>query len=486
MRTLQQQQPLLMCGSQRACPLQVLVSLQQEPCPPVPAMQLVGMVQQSESARLCPGASDARSGADLPNALLERVLWHVLHDADANWSPHQPLGPSTALLRAAVNLASVCRAWRAAAVQAVQAWPSLDLAPDAWLWPAYLSPLLADLVKERHMVLPCPLLTASEAASFVERASPQRLHAHGPTTASWAVGQSLTHCTCLREVVLTGGLVPSRFPRSLQFLVVAIEGIWGNVGLEYVLQCVAGLHELQELKLLVSFDAISVPELYIPRLPCRHLTLCLTHGLASKLQGVQNLCGLETLAAEDIRIAFDIRLTHPSELSTHRQQLWAALAQGPSLQQLRITNSMRSSAAPASSAELHQLTSVCCRHLVLFNMLGASFSRPLLGSINLEQLLCYSCFQAKTSVLPWSELTVCAGLYVLEVWTGAELIVSGVAAAVPAFDSPWAIIIRQPQQGAVQGLPLSKFRVGPQGHLVWGNRAVSDAGLKAAFVMLNL
>ena len=366
-------------------------------------------------------------------------------------------------------------------MQAVQAWPRLDLAPEPQLEPAHLSRLVADLIRECHLLLSSPLLAAPGLSHFVEHAAPRSLHLHGPHSASDLV-HALASYTSLLDLTYSGGLVPAPahlLPHSLRVLTVSLCGHSVTQELDCVLQSVQSLLQLQDLQLRLSCDSNTLPEPF-PSLPCRVLTLSFTDETRP-----QNPAALWRLAAEAISIVIRVILTAASDFSLYRQQLWAALTRCPPLQQLCVSRRFSGPADPASQGELRQLALLRCRCVVMSDLLGSPLSPQLLRSLSCEHVVCHICVHNSRS-LQWLELAVRAGVYVVELRNAAALTVVGAPAAVPAFDAPWAIVIRQPQQGVVQGVSLCMFRPGPQGHLVWGNRAVCDASLSAAYAALRL
>ena len=392
------------------------------------------------------------------------------------------MGPASSVLRIAITLATVSQHWRAATLLAVKALPSLELRPSGDLAPHHLSPLLAELVAGRpEITLQCPLLATDEAADFIDTAKPKVLRAHGPHSASAEVSQLLASCEGLRNLLCGRGLVPTHLPPHLAFLVVSLYGADASQHLSTILSTVSAQAYLFELKVWLSGCDVVVPQ------PLPHLseicyfTLCFEYSPETKLQ---HFGALQSAAADHVSLSCEVTLID-AESSSVRQRLWAALGE-VRFGQLRLSLLECSARATLSAAEVQQLASVHCGELVLIAFLRAPFLVPLLQTLSFAELYCHDRFSARSSTRSWAAFTSQAGVYLLEVTAGAVLTVSGCNATLPVFDKPWALIIRQPSEGVVRGLPLSGFRAGPCGHLVWSNHAVTDMYLRDAYAMLRL
>ena len=392
------------------------------------------------------------------------------------------MGPAGAVLRIAMTLTSVSRQWREATLQAVKALPSLKLQPDKDLPPRFLSPLLAELVEGRPDIsLHVPLLNTPEAGDFIDAAAPGLLRAYGPHSASAEVSDLLATCEGLRDLYFGQGLVPTSLPPYLGYLVVCLDGAGASQHLSTVLSTAASHSELMELKVWLSGCDVVLPEPFPDLGGICDFTVCFDYSSETKLQ---HFAALEAAAAGHVSLDCEISMTS-AESSPVRQRLWAALGQ-VRFEQLRISVEYASDGDDSSPAELPQLASVHCGKLVLCGLLGGQFTDQLLHNIHCAQLCCHDQIWDHPSSLSWSQLTVRAGIYMIELHHGAGITVEGCSGCLPAFDQAWALVLVQPQQGKIRGLPLSSFRAGPHGHLVWGNHAVTEARLKAAYAEMRV
>ena len=282
----------------------------------------------------------------------------------------EPFGKATSRLRTAVQLATVCSAWREASAHACQAWAqsSLSLSPRDEHLPQCLSPLLGRLVSGcRSMWLDAGLLTAPNVAPFLELAKPQHLAA-----SSWikendaAVGAVLATCPYLLDLSCHNGLVPTAFPPRLRSLMVDLNNTDAPT-VETLLQRVAALGSLSELRLLFTQSDSCVPE-HLPAMPfLRELTLSISHGPDE----TPCLLGLQDAAAQGITIGLDVHLFDCEEEDGEmpaeaRERLWAALAKLPTLSSLCLLDELENVVeVPASAREQGLLTFVHCRELVL-------------------------------------------------------------------------------------------------------------------------
>ena len=307
------------------------------------------------------------------------------------------------------------------------------------------------------------------------------LRAYGPHEASAEVGQLLAEREGLSSLLCGDGLVPIELPPNLEFLVVCLEGPNSSTQLSSVLSTVSALPHLFELKVWLSDSRVSLPNPLPSLRSLCYLTLCFDYSSDTRLH---HFAALQAALAEDVYLSCEV-LLFDVQFTGVRQRLWAALA-CVCFERLRLTLESVSTGDTASSAELRQLASVRCGELVLSGLLAVQSGGQLLENLQAAQLYCHDQYVDRDSSLAWSRLTVRAGVYVLEVHPAAKLTIDGCSATLPAFDKPWAVVVRQPQQGVVRGLPLSSFRPGPQGHLVWSNHAMTDRCLKAAYAALRL
>ena len=361
---------------------------------------------------------------------------------------------------------------------AVRGREHLDLCPLSFLPPLYLSPLLAEMAHGRHAIsLGCPLLTTPETYNFVEQAEFESVVAHGPHSASAAVGSLLAGCDGLHALSCEGGLVPTQFPVDLEFL-----RIWlGNKRADQlcpVLQCVLDLPVLYELQLLLE-TRVLFPAQVLDFGALRRLTLCIYVAHDTVLE---NFAALRPAAAAGVSVRVEISLQMGS--SRLRQRLWAALAQLPPLQQLRLKLVFGGWGEAPSPEELQPSASLRCAELVLSYVLESPFADLVLRLVTCTQLCSQSYFCGKPSTLTWSQLSSRAGVYALQISTIDELLVTGCDGSLPLFAEPWACVIQQPQ-GLVTGLPIEAFQPGPAGCLVWRNAAASDQAVLAALSTLS-
>ena len=419
--------------------------------------------------------------ADLPLDLLARIFSRILV-LPAVWGTVTPGGQDDIQrLRPAVILASVSRHWREAAIQALQSRADKPLNVDANLWSGYLlSPLLISLVRGRRAIMmSCTLLATLEALHFLHQTQPDALRAHGSYEESGSVGSRLADCHHLSSLECVGGFIPDAWPPSLRSLDVNPRSSLTSFADQHVadlLLSALALPTLQELKLSLSTARVLLPS----KLRCldslRRLSIAFTCTSGAQLQ---NFAALRTAAAGGVCVSLEVDL-ETGEASV-RHKLWRALAQASPFDQLHLE--LGSAQPLASAAELQLLASVECKQLVLVNALDAAFAQQVLGSLRHSQLYC-AIWWADSNSLSWTHLSGHAGIYMLETGHGQTLTIEHFARTVPAFAEPWALVIKQPQEGVLRGLPTHAFRAGPQGHLVWSNSAVTDSSLVAAYAAL--
>ena len=112
----------------------------------------------------------------------------------------------------------------------------------------------------------------------------------------------------------------------------------------------------------------------------------------------------------------------------------------------------------------------------------------LLQAVQAEAVVCHRyIFCQQQEALSWSWLTLRPGIFVFWIQLPEEvhsarpsLTVAGCSGSLSAFEQPWALVLRQSQQGVVSGAQLDKIEPGLFESLVWRNSAASDEVLEAA------
>ena len=201
---------------------------------------------QSRSHRL--------AAAELNVDVWALALEHVLHEPGRSRF-HQPLGRASATLALAIRLASVCKLWRCAAVQATQRVLQPDLNPCAGMEPRFLSPLLADLVAGRRTLsMACPLQAAPRAPAWIERAGPGKLTIEGTSHRRVALGAGLACCKSLGSFHCLNVKLPS-FPPNLHTLCVDYTTGFQRGSGRKMLRDLPRLTRLEHLTLLCANSA---------------------------------------------------------------------------------------------------------------------------------------------------------------------------------------------------------------------------------------
>ena len=414
--------------------------------------------------------------AELPLHLLAKVLACSLEQL-----PRQmKFAASTASFRRAsprltraVQLATVSRLWRQAAVLAAADMHDLDtLCFDADLEAQELSPLLADLARGRHLVMRVPLLTMHTMPSFLDRARPRLLTAQGPEDASAAVAALLSGCTSL-DALQTHSLKLASLPASLRTLDVDFHRLsWPEQQVAQVLHSLEGLHRLEMLTLRFqqSSVALGVP---LPTLPAlRQLEVHINaSGLGSL--GVYQLSALAAAAAVGARVVLSFVLTDSAE---DWQRLCSSMAGLSVLDELRlvcpyayefvVTNAtLHLHISPVRCAVLNMEVQTCVAAEHLLKKLECQVLHCLIRRLHFSQ------------PLEWAMLSARPGIYIVDM---GRLSVQGCDSQLPQVAGGWALVLLQPLRTSVTGVPLSQFAPGPGGHLVWRNSLVSDADLWVA------
>ena len=324
--------------------------------------------------------------------------------------------------------------------------------------------------------------------ALLQGVQPGKLHMSVEDGTSEAVGAVLARCPSLREIQLVGSLAPAAYPPGLRSLTIDFgdEETGTAEQVTSLLGGLAGLASLTELELtfVESGSGLSGAFSQLPAL--QRFSVDITFARTS---GAVDLSLLQSAAAHGITVAFCVTLCAWDGMLLPRrvrQKLWAALAAVPSLHQLQLKDGIEDwDQLPLSRDEAQQLAAVRCRELILpEGLLSEVFGPYLTGCVSCEAVLLYHCFPGPSNTLLWAVLAARPGVYVLQ--TDGELTVMQCPGVLPAFDSPWALVLEVPEQGIFQGLPTSLFLPGPRGHLVWRNSAALDSHLAAAYDKLQL
>ena len=286
--------------------------------------------------------------------------------------------------------------------------------------------------------------------------------------------------------------MPSQLPSGLQIL-----DLWTEDGIQQEsLPCsLQGVPGLRELGLSFSYAKHILSRGQWPELSAlKKLTLTWMYFSDSD---TCDLSPLQAAAARGADVALEISLSDCRSLdqpvlwfTAHdRQRLWVALAQVPSLWELELCDlDVFDRHASVSVQEQQLLTSVHCKQLVLADRNWTPYSQPLLHFLDCDFVLCAytELVTPDPDDLPWARLSVRPGVYVLAVINDLWLRIDGCTGQLPVLDAPWALVLRQPQEGVFEGLPLELFSPGPHGYLVWRNSAVSDDMLREAYDRLEV
>ena len=427
--------------------------------------------------------------AELPTHLLEYVCVHVLRLAQPS-EPHEdvyrrPFSRGTGPIGQAVVLAAVSKQWRHAAISAFHSLELIGrLAPD-WSTPQQnLSPLLGQLIEGCEAVVlgylqlrpPCPV-------AFLQAAKPALLVMCGPEADDAPCGP-LHSCTALTKLRCFHA-VPSSFPAGLRSLTVQLMDSSAVQPSAALVQSLRGLHSLTELTLKVSDGGFVLQRLPVLR-SLQRLSVELSVGHHAR---DCKLLALQAAAERGVSTAVHVCFVEDDEFPTQiadRLQFWAAAARIKKLDQLQVSTRDLCGNFEGGPGEDHLLKKVQCEVLVLDrHMLCLPFTAGILRHIG-YRMMHFHCLEAPgfSDTLQWQQLSARAGVYVLPV--DGSLSITGCSGRLSREKAkPWALVIQQPRQGSVQGVPLEDFRPGPDGHLVWRNSAASDAHLRAAYSTLR-
>ena len=349
--------------------------------------------------------------------------------------------------------------------------PQLDeLRPHSELPPRYLSSrLLAELVVGRSSV----------SLTYLELRPLGRMRVSSAQDASAGFGYVLARCHSLWR--LCGSwLLPCIYSPSSQAPEADSDPPSSSQQASALL---AGLQSLPRLtKRSLNYPHSELQPVHLTPLPpaLRSLTLNL-YFWSGATPSPGSLQALQQAVDQGVRVVLIVYLSHDFvEVGWQWEGLWAVLAELPPSAELHPRQCTALQLEALSAAELQLLGRARCDKLVL-----AFFDQPVLA-----QLL--QCIQAKTVVcnfglgngwrrtLPWSVLVLRPCITVVVVHEAAVLSVEDCSGSPPGFAPPWAVVLRQPQEGDISGLPLSQFQSGPCGCSVWRNSTATDAVLEAA------
>ena len=462
--------------------------------------------------------------------MLTQQLRQIAASQTSSWpcTGHRvPCGRSAAVLARAVQLSSVCKLWRQAALLAAGTLPQLDLHCSGTSTIAdaqWLTPLLADLLTGRRLHLCGPLHDAPNVpgkvcqlcgvpavdrawpqhadvlcpAAFLQRAKPTALTTGRTPPASaefWDTLEALA-CSSLRHFGFgdadeDGTWAGCAFPARLRSLGAYLSGAGAAWNAAEMLQSAQDLACLERLSLAVcdTFEMkITAPQLRLSHLKELKLDLEFKNGA-----DCWDLSALHA-ARQGVRVAVTITVDPGGANFTSKrtQILWRSLAQVPLLDELHLKDYLCISDS-VSAAEQQLLASVRCKHLVVHNTPGwMPYAEALMQSACCSSVTCqYVCTGQRTK-LDWDWLAA-AGIHVIDgratlfpySWDSRSLAVYDCDNIMPDHAQPWAIVLQLPGHFSVQGMPLSRFLPGPQGHLVWRNRYVSDSDLEVALARLH-
>ena len=392
-------------------------------------------------------------------------------------------------MQQAIVVGLVCRQWRQAAAEAVQALElTLQVKPSTAA--GVLSPVLAELVNGRCCLnLEHPLLADPSVLRFLDQARVPALSLGAHQAASAEVRAILEQCEYVRTLSCRTGPLPS-WPPGLDTLTVQLRD---------------GATPSKARQLLCSLSGQ-------PRLACLHLHWfgggAVVLGEPASFQGFPalrelhldldtvpnsacfSLSALAGHAARGVSVYLSIVLFWAQKA---RQTVWAALAQCPQLHALHLRIQCLPSDEAPSFQEQQLLASVACRQLVLrfdFGVALVSGRRPIVWSdrllalcrISSNQLLCEVRFGLHDKVpISWPVLVAQPGIFVLS--GGKNLYILGCSGP-PDFAQSWALLLRE--QTSVEGVPMHDLERGPGGHPTWRNSHITASRLDEAYKQLHL
>ena len=365
---------------------------------------------------------------------------HLLRQTDASRA-RQHFHSCQATLAAAVQLASVCKDWRAAAVQAFAALPDATMQPRSSLAPGYLSPLLADLARGRHIALHSPLLAALTVPAFLQRARLASLITMGLMPGA-DFEDALAGNTSLRRLSYWDIDEPHcswygcRLPPGLHSLVMHLRGNGASREAAALLQRVHCLLSLTDLTLCLSIWELELPAPSLLQLGhLKQLIVCIEYHVGCVFV---DLSALQAAARQGVRVAIrvtmDLSSYEPAAMFGDTRPLWAGLAQVALLDQLHLELQLNAPAGTClTAAERRALASVHCKQLVLHDVSGwLPFSQALVQSASFDSLICqYGVAGGSFAEPHWSQLTR-AGIHVL----GHVFGVTGCSGTLPVTSKP--------------------------------------------------
>ena len=306
--------------------------------------------------------------------MLALLFARLLPETDASG---RPLGPASATLARATQLASVCKLWRQAAVLAMEAHGELRLEPKPDTEPCLLTTLVADLAHVCHLYLYSGFLAASPVPAFLERAQLAGLETSGPPPEGAAFSKALAACTPLKrltyedETALSVTWSSIQLPPSLCSLDAYICGIGGDYEAANVLGSVQHLPCLTQLNLSVSGSftmTIAAPGLQLDQLKQLNVRL----EFRADISGAEHwdLSALRLAAVQGVQVALTISVdssVSADATAEQRQQRWGGLSKLSLLEQLQLVGELHFiwKTSAMSDAEEQMLAAVRCKHLIL-------------------------------------------------------------------------------------------------------------------------
>ena len=127
-----------------------------------------------------------------------------------------------------------------------------------------------------------------------------------------------------------------------------------------------------------------------------------------------------------------------------------------------------------------------CKELLLLNF-GPHCEQALLPGLACDAFYCHFHFvNAPKQLLDWSAVAGRPGIFMVSLFEGADLAVSGCAGSLPFSEPGWALVLEHHGlPGAVEGLPTHLFSPGPEECLVWRTSAVTNASIERIYDLLG-
>ena len=289
----------------------------------------------------------------------------------------------------------------------------------------------------------------------------------------------LDQCPSLRHLRCSGP-VPRSYPAQLESLRVALdrpgpdseEWVWETAGA--VLRKAGALQQLRSLHL----DVQDIDDVCLSAAPpfssAVQLPALQRFGLSCRLQGgwyhssAEHSFNLSALAS--FQGTLDLRFAVPLYTADERKALWRALQALPCIQRLglwfkedaaldsteqQLLQSLSVHAARVCWAQGQDMPQLRCSELCVI----------VLGVWKVDQV-----------VLSWSELgrAEAGTLYIV---VSTPVLVEGFDGRRPGVTR--AVVLDVQADGQVQGLPVDRFKSGPDGLLVWQDGSVSEQQLLA-------